>query len=120
MKTLKSWTAKQYLANLNPVVVKHEVGDTSGISMADISISVLVNTSKGKNAMGFWIDVNEIGGGELVCDWLQYIFDLTNDNECKRKEMQDNSEFFEKMASVAREYVEKRGFGNLLKNETFK
>lgn len=97
MKTLNTWNAKQYIANLNPIVVKHEV--------TAFGISVLVNTSKGKKAMGFWIDfwVNE--DGEMDYDWNQYIFSLLNDNDCMRKEMQDNIDFWVSMTSAAIDYI---------------
>lgn len=98
MKTLKTWNANQYIANLNPVVVKHEV-DASGVS-------VLVNTSKGKRAMGFWIDFWVDSNGELNYDWNQFSFALWNDIDCMRKEMQENLDFGELMTSAARTYIE--------------
>lgn len=97
MKTLKSWNANQYMANLNPVVVKHEV-DASGIS-------VLVNTSKGKRALGFWIDFWVDSNGDLNYDWNQFSFALWNDIDCMRKEMQETPEFFEVMTNAALAYV---------------
>ena len=98
MKTLKSWTAKQYIANLNPVVIKHEV-DANGVC-------VLVNTSKGKMAMGFWIDFWIDKHGDLNSDWNQYIFSLIDENDCMRKEMQENPDFCELMTSSALSYIE--------------
>lgn len=98
MKTLKSWTAKQYIANLNPVVVKHEV-DTDGVC-------VLVNTSKGKKAMGFWIDFWIDENGELDYEYNQDTFFLWNSIDCMRKEMQDNLDFWELMTSAALSYIE--------------
>ena len=99
MKTLKSWTAKQYIANLNPVVVKHEV-DADGVC-------VLVNTSKGKKAMGFWIDFWIDEYGELDYEYNQDTFFMWNDIDCIRKEMQDNTDFWELMTSAALSYIEK-------------
>lgn len=99
MKTLKSWNANQYMANLNPVVVKHEV-DASGVS-------VLVNTSKGKRALGFWIDFWLNEDGELAYDWNQYIFFLFDEDDLMRKEMQENPDFFDLMTSAAFAYIEK-------------
>ena len=98
MGTLKSWNANQYIANLHPVVVKQEV-DTDGVSL-------LVNTSKGKMAMGFWIDFWVDKYGELCYNWNQYIFHLTDEDDCMRREMQDNTYFWEAMINTALDYIE--------------
>lgn len=106
MKTLNTTTAAM-ISNLNPVVVKHEA-DTSGISMADISIRVLVKTSNDKNAMGFWIAFLEDGNGGLEYVWCQFLFN-DNEEDCVRKELQENPDFCKKMTSAAIDYIKEQG-----------
>lgn len=93
-----TWTAKQFIANLNPVAVKHEK-DKDGVS-------VLVMTSKGKKAMGFWIDVWRNYGGILCRNWNQYIFHTNDEDDCLRMQMQDDPDFFDLMTCTAEAYAE--------------
>lgn len=102
MKSLSnSWTAKQFIANLNPVVVGHSKDETG--------VSVCVRTSNGKKAMRFWIDLWKDKGGEIAYDWNQYIFNTMNEDDCLRMEMQQDCYFFEMMTSEALYYVQANG-----------
>ena len=95
-----SWTAKQFIANLNPVVVRH--------SKDEDGVSVCVKTSKGKKAICFWIDY-WLRDGEITYDWNQYIFHTTDEDDCLRMEMQDNNLFWELMTEAGLHYIYEHG-----------
>lgn len=97
MKLYNTWTAKQFIAHLNPVVVGH--------SKDENGVSVCVRTSNGKRAMRFWIDL-WISNGEINYDWNQYIFHTTDEDDCLRMEMQQDCYFWERMTDEAVWYVE--------------
>ena len=68
----------------------------------DDSGSVLIDTGKGFNV---WMDVYN-DGSELTTDWNQYIFILTDENDLKIRDFQNDCNNYDICNSLAIEYYE--------------
>lgn len=76
--------------------IKH-TQDESGFSVLvrDLNLS-----------LDIWVDVWH-RDGEIMSDWNQYIFDMLNEDDQKRKDYQDSANHFMDMTSCAVDYLER-------------
>lgn len=66
--------------------------------------AVLIQDGKIKVWVDIWVE-----NGNVICDWNQNDFVMTDQNEVALKKWQDNLKHFEDATSLARETLEKAG-----------
>ena len=66
--------------------------------------SVLIQDGKIKAWLDIWIE-----NGDVICDWNQNDFDMSNPKDVSLKKWQDNLEHFEDTLSLGRETLENAG-----------
>ena len=64
--------------------------------------SVLVDTKQGFNV---WIDISIDSDGQPLSEWNQYIFILTDEEDVKRRDFQDDANNFMEVEETALEYL---------------
>lgn len=83
--------------HLEILKVEHHKAD----KLSDEYISVQIYDEKTK--LAYWVDVNEDSYGDIITDWNQYIFYLTDAEDVIRRDRQDDADFFMDVDAVASE-----------------
>lgn len=58
---------------------------------------------------GHWMDVS-VENDDIIVEWNQYIFDLTNSKDVARREFQDSVDNYNEYSSLAVQYLEDNNF----------